>query len=256
LFQELYLNNVMKLTIELIGGLGNQLFQLAALESIAKQTSKQFFINTLKSKYTLHSTEQYFTTIFKNWSKFYESNPTIPLKESSEIYLKINNSIFFSYCLYGFFQDYKYVELIKSSFIPRLLFNESILLKYPEINNCIFVHVRGGDFLYISDFKVDLENYYTKCFELCKDYPIIVFTNDISHTNTILKGKTYTIVNESEIDTLYLMTKCKGGVLSTSTFAWWGAYLTPNRPIYVPSYWNKNADIKKLYLPEWTIIDI
>jgi hypothetical protein len=252
----------MKLTIKLIGGLGNQLFQLAALESIAKQTGKQFFIHTLKSNFfingkdTIHSTEQYFTTIFKNWRLFYKSHPILLLEESSKMYSKINKFEFFSYCLQGFFQDYKYVELIKSSFIPRLSFNESILLKYPEITSSIFVHVRGLDFLYLSDFKVDLENYYTKCFELCKDFPIVVFTNDISHANTILKGKTYTIVNESEVDTLYLMSKCKGGVLSTSTFAWWGAYLTPNRPIYVPSYWNTSADIKKLYLPEWTIIHI
>jgi hypothetical protein len=246
----------MKLTIKLVGGLGNQLFQLAALESIAKQTGKKFFICSLETKYTLHSKEELFSSIFKNWCKFYQSNPIIIVDESPEIYSKINKLTIFNYCLRGFFQDYKYVELIKSSFIPRLSFNESIFLKYPEISSSIFVHVRGGDFLYLSDFKVDLENYYTKCFELCKDYPIVVFTNDISHTNTILKGKIYTIVNESEIDTLYLMTKCRGGVLSTSTFAWWGAYLTPNRPIYVPSYWNKSADIRKLYLPEWTIVDI
>ena len=252
----------MKLTIKLIGGLGNQLFQLAALESIAKQGGKEFFIHTLKSNFfvngkdTVHSTEQYFTTIFKNWCNFYRQNSFVIIRESSEICSKINKLTFFNYCLQGYFQDYTYIELIKSSFIPRLLFNESILLKYPEISSSIFVHVRGLDFLYLSDFKVDLENYYTKCFELCKDFPIVVFTNDISHTNTILKGKIYTIVNESEVDTLYLMSKCKGGILSTSTFAWWGAYLTPNRPIYVPSYWNKSADIKKLYLPEWTIVDV
>jgi len=35
-----------------------------------------------------------------------------------------------------------------------------------------------------------------------------------------------------------IITKCKSGILSTSTFGWWGAYMIENKGIiFAPKYW-------------------
>ena len=55
------------ITIKLQGGLGNQLFQLSFLLYISKISGIPYFIQNLKSPLTIHSREEYFESIFKNF---------------------------------------------------------------------------------------------------------------------------------------------------------------------------------------------
>jgi hypothetical protein len=69
-----------------------------------------------------------------------------------------------------------------------------------------------------------------------------VFTNDRNYcaSQKYLDDIRYTIVDENELDTLYLMTQCKAGITANSSFSWWGAYLNRDRPICMPSKWFNN----------------
>ena len=56
------------------------------------------------------------------------------------------------------------------------------------------------------------------------------------------------------------MSQCKGCICSNSTFSWWGAYLNPDRPIYMPSKWfaqtMSNTSNFNFYFPGVIIVDI
>jgi hypothetical protein len=126
-----------------------------------------------------------------------------------------------------------------------LNFNTSILYKYPQITNKIFIHIRGGDYKNNSYHELNLTKYYQRCIELCKDEEFIIFTNDIPYANKYFKD--IPIIEESELDTLYLMYQAKGCICVNSSFSWWGAYLNPNRRIFMPSKWFNNSAMQGNY---------
>lgn len=71
-----------------------------------------------------------------------------------------------------------------------------------------------------------------------------MFTNDIDYCKRqdFLRDIDYIVIEENELDTLYLMTQCAGCIVPNSTFSWWGAFLNRNRPIYLPSKWFNDAE--------------
>jgi hypothetical protein len=246
------------LTIKLQGGLGNQLFQLAFLLYISKISGIPYFIQKLESPLTVHSREQYFESIFRNFrDKLNSSSVKRILVENSELAFedwktKVNSE---DTEFIGYFQRHEYTDLIRQEFIETLSFNSSILNKYPDITRKVFIHVRGGDFRKIQDHNVDLTQYYKKCLDLSHGEEFVIFTNDIPYAKNLLPG--IQIIEESEIDSLFLMSKCKGCICANSTFSWWGAYLNPHRPIYLPSIWiNRRMDTSGLYFKGVTKIEI
>jgi hypothetical protein len=239
-------------TIQLQGGLGNQLFQLAFLEYISENC---MFLTTLKSPSTIHSTEQYFDTIFKAWKDIYRPDIEI-LHYSNEhtnmIYDKKPNT-----CYVGYFQRYEYVELIRDRFISKLCFDISILSKYPDITKKTFIHIRGTDYIDNCTHDIGLQSnkYYEKCIELTPFKDFVVFTNDINYAKKIFPNTP--IILESEVDSLFLMSQCAACICANSSFSWWGAYLNSKRPIFMPSKWYKNNAYQgNYYFDGVTVIEI
>ena len=223
------------LTIQLQGGLGNQLFQLAFLEYASAVSGKEWYISNVSSPATNHSSENYYETIFKNWKQFFDKRDIT----QDEVLL-------------GYFQDYKFTETVKDTFISRLSFNETILEKYPDISKKVFIHIRGGDYKNNSFHDVGLTNYYKKCIEECSGSEFIVFTNDIPYAKQF---GDYPIIEENEVDTLFLMSKCSGCICANSSFSWWGAYLNPKRRIFIPSKWVNGVFHHETYrVPGWIVI--
>jgi hypothetical protein len=230
-------------------GLGNQLFILAALESFATTTKRQFYLELRSPPFNPHSTTNYFDTIFGEWKAYY-----FPATPICEIYepklgdtLPTENTL-----MIGFFQDWRLVQPVRKQFIERLRFNKGIVKRYPDISKRVFVHVRGGDYLTWEGF-VDLTHYYETCLSMVND-KIVVFTDDIQYAQKVLK-RPFECIEENEEDTLYLMSQCERCICSNSTFSWWGAYLNPNRQIFIPSKWNKEGS-EKYSFPGTTIVDV
>jgi len=230
-------------------GLGNQLFILAAGESYAKQSGRQFYISDKMSAYNPHSRTNYFATIFKHWDQFYmkNENPTNPIFDPN-----LGDPLPDNAELFGFYQDWRIIDPIREQFINRLTFNQDILKKYPDISERVFLHVRGGDYLTWEGY-VDLTKYYQKCLSMINS-KIVVFTNDIAYAQKVLK-RPFECILENEEDTLYLMSKCKGCICANSSFSWWGAYLNPNRQIFIPTKWYK-SEVTKYSFPGTTIVDV
>jgi hypothetical protein len=224
----------------LMGGLGNWLFQVAAVTMWGKDHSVVLSHNHCQR--SPHSSTDYFTTILRN---FTQGNINIPLHRINEgpklFPMDTPPSIKGDTLFYGYFQNWKYVP---NGFRNMLVFeNPSLLEKYPKLPESCFLHIRGRD--YVGHWLHDVglaKQYYPSTIQFMKEKGITrfsVFTNDREYCEKqgFLKDLDYEIIDENELDTLYLMTQCKAGITANSSFSWWGAYLNSNRPICVPSKW-------------------
>lgn len=251
------------LTVAIHAGLGNQMFKLASLEGIAKETNRCFYLNPNSVHGSPHSQRKYFDTIFKNWLQYVLNQSSVAVKDESSFRKivwkeEIPADTNINYCLDGYLQRWEYIHPIREKFLNRLSFNENVLNKYPEIRHMMFVHIRGGDYIGSSLHHVELTDYYKKCLDAVHPQTLILFTNDKQYAMKIMEGRSFFIADENEEDSLYLMSKCKGGIMGNSTFAWWGAYMNPNRQIFMPSKWflNPDFDSSGYFFPGATVVEV
>ena len=111
----------------------------------------------------------------------------------------------------------------------------------------IFVHVRRGDYLGYSEAYpmnplLPAAYYHDALATVLRSVPEphVFFLGDdpvwCAHEFPDLKHAT--ISRGSEAEDLALMALCAGGVISNSSFAWWGAYLCgKTAPVVAPRYW-------------------
>jgi hypothetical protein len=126
----------------------------------------------------------------------------------------------------------------------------------------VFLHIRGGDYVNHPNHDLKLDKYYERAIQVFPEGTAFsVFTNDKEYalSRPYLRDISYSFVESgNEVDDLYLMTQCKGGICANSTFSWWGAYLNTSRTLVLPSkWWNDEAWYSKgLYFNGCTIVEV
>lgn len=239
-------------------GLGNQLFQLAFLHFIALLYNATPFLLQSCTPNTQHTTQNYFISIFKNFSSLYSPKKGV-YTVIENCYQRVENWIERKDKEYkeesilnfvGNFQQWVYMDAVRESFISALDFSaqEHLLEKY-NLSNKVFVHIRGGDFLeerHRHHF-LDLRKYYKTCELLHPEDEFVIFTNDEPYARQFLLENNLfarsSFIMEDELASLYLMSKCKACICANSTFSWWGAYLNTSRKIYLPSKYYRSANL-------------
>ncbi len=158
--------------------------------------------------------------------------------------------------LKGFFQDEQTLLGVETSALSinlRLIHKATKWIRkqtdLPSTNH-YFVHIRRGDYTawpsraapavlsadwYIAQMK--------RILEVDNVAQFFVFSDDIPYAEEILRSFDNVFISRrSELDDLAAMSLCLGGgVLSASTFSWWGAfYSKQNNPMarfYAPRFW-------------------
>jgi hypothetical protein len=239
------------LAVELNGGLGNQLFQLAAAETIAKETNRKMCLLGTVSPSTVHSTANYFDSVFAEWKSLpvlptpyaavtepsYKKQDWTPLRPSDE-----------SVCLRGYFQNWKYIP-------PN--FTSRLKLPYVPRQRGAFLHIRGGDFVNNDFHNVNiLQRYYRSAINYFpRGTHFFIYTNDVSYAKgcEFLSTIRHTFVEADELTSLAGMAMCtQGGICANSSFSWWGAFLNPNRTIVMPTrfFSDPTVHIEGYYFPD------
>lgn len=239
-------------SINLMGGLGNQIFQMIIGYSLCKKYNKQLII---KSKLNNpHSTLNYFQSIFRklNIVSIIISNRYIfnEPDNGALTYYDIPNQKNIE--LIGYFQNEKYFSQYRNEIVNLLQMEDErknkLQQQYTTLDNAYFIHIRRGDYVGNSLHDINLEMYYQKCIEWIKttDNNIIfyIFSNDIEYCKSIswLKNENVLFINLDELDSLYLMSMCKGGIGCNSSYSWWAGYLNEhlNKKIIYPNKWFNN----------------
>jgi hypothetical protein len=283
--------NKKTLVFEISGGLGNQLFQLAALNSYAIDFGLEPVVNLSKlSKGNVHREftvpiELYRILTCQPSNFRFDSGITLWLKraiwkiESTFPGIKLRNvynpkAIGFSpesitefnyKIISGYFQSYRYPDKLGwknklNEFSPTnrnfIRFRKEILQVRP-----IAIHVRGQDYLNDSSGigNLQLEYFATALEKVNKpNKKIWVFTDDIRYARRILSPleSDFLIVDEAQtlsaIETMYLMATAPVLIISNSTFSWWAAYISSDAQVYAPKKWFQNMDDPlDLIPPDW-----
>ena len=266
------------ITIEIMGGLGNQLFQIFTLISYCSIYRKNYqsFIYFENRQSNRIDRPYYWDNFLKSLKPLLRNTiHNIPiLKEPTFNYTKIpivNND---SFKLYGYFQSYKYFENEKENIFKMIKLKEQKEDIKIDCDNKVSLHFRMGDYKKLQQYHPILSiNYYINAIDkLIKDtnkndWTIIYFYEKedeviVNDRINILKDKYKYIIFEpinekyKDYEQMLIMSKCNHNIIANSSFSWWGAYFNENKNknVYYPDVWfgekiQKNT--KDLFPSEW-----
>ena len=229
------MNNLIQ--CNLMGGLGNQIFQAAhALAQGMKYDREVVFVPQSWTPMQGRQASNYVNNVFRNL-KFvvsiqgFEKVVEGPL-EYIDVFPKDHNTVFD-----GYFQSSKnflgFDEEIKKTFSPTEEFITEMYEKYIEraLNEI-------GEYTHV-----------------------FVFSDDKNWVKENLKFENVTYVDDEDYKEMWLMSLCKNHIMVNSTFSWWATFLNtnPNKKIVVPSIWfgrRGHQNYKDIYESNWIVLDV
>ncbi len=297
-YDHLMLDNYLskyKVSVNLMGGLGNQLFQIfATIAYCLKFDKKYIFYNTKtlkigKERITYWNT--FLNNLTENLTNEYIKFPIY--KEKSFHYSEIP-FINQDFMLLGYYQSYKYFE-DKFEDIKKLIkFNEiknNIINKYWKniIDNnqtsTISIHFRLGDYKNKQNYHpIQKIDYYKNSIQHIitntnkKKYNILYFCEEEDNETVNLNIKElYTELHNidnsiklnfikvkdsiSDYEQMILMSNCNHNIIANSSFSWFGAYFNDNKNKIVcyPNIWfgpdASNNNLSDLCPNDWIKIN-
>lgn len=237
---------------KVIGGVGNQLFIIAAAYSYARKHNKQLLIDTSSwfGGQGSRNINEYIDTIFKNFRTndgIFPDDIVTDITESGFNYSELpyhDTSV----KLNGYFQSLKYFNDYKEDFIGKLSLPDVDTSFIKEKN--IAFHIRLGDYQNFPNIFGDLSKYFKEMFERFQDdYQINVFTDSPDIVLERYKNYNFNLIQTSlELNDLTLISQHDNIVCSNSSFSWWGSLLGKKKElIIVPDKWLFNKKCLDIY---------
>lgn len=251
------------------GRLGNQIFQYAGLKTLAQTDEKllllgfedlqsifegidAIIINSNSSKLE----RAFCFRLYSYAQRLARRNLISSIKESDENPVLISDpGIFRGITFVGksYFQSESFFapEAIHSLTLkPELLIStQQLINNVAQDNTPIFIHIRRGDYLNWPtrvNPAVLPASYYQNCIEILRSKiqnPFFIFTSDDPfYVRDVFGSLENSYLSQgSNLEDFALMTQCRGGILSASSFSWWAAYfayLSHTEGIFLaPKYW-------------------
>ena len=234
-------------TCFLQGGLGNQMFQIAATTVLAYRNNDIAVFDSKNHNLPLQGrkTVNYMDNIFRNINFSEDIKVAKVYKEEGFTFNEIPYEE--QLALYGYFQSEKYFhkqkQYIKELFSPTDNIKRYLLEKYPQISerNISSIHVRRGDYLKLKHIHSPCSlKYYLDATKKVKSDHFFVFSDDPEWCKGIFKSDKYTVISEEQdYNEMYLMSMCKNNIIANSSFSWWGAWLNNNedKVVIAPKQW-------------------
>lgn len=261
------------------GGLGNQLFILAASFAVSKNTGAHLYLldNPSENNKHNHKSRDYKETIFKHVGIH------IPHTIDSAV-THLQAYLFFDppgFCPWSvelvppgtvmgsYFQFYPTLIPYIDEFCGLLRkglesFTDSLLPNHRA--SSAFLHIRRGDYLLHKDIHfIQPMEYYRNALRVLKGRQsalssIYIVSDDIAWAKEQpeFQDSLFTFFeSDDELETFALMTLCDAGAIcANSTYSWWGAYMgayTAGAPVIVPERWI-NERVYSLFPSEWIIL--
>ena len=248
----------------LMGGLGNQLFQIFTTlayglqhgRQVAFPHSKELTSGTIRNTYWnnfLNSIED--THTVANPDNHYTNEIVLRfpmLKESGFPYMPIPALPNKEFLLHGYFQSYKYFQDVHSQLFQMIHLEQHqnrVMEKAPafftgqNMKN-ISMHFRIGDYKQIQDCHplMTYRYYENALLHVINAFPgvqfqVLYFHEDVDtdHVNEIIQklsqhgmfsGIRFTRVHQDfdDWEQMICMSCCHHNIVANSTFSWWGAY--------------------------------
>ncbi len=247
------------------GGLGNQLFQIAAAIALAADNKVEAVFDSANHDLPNQGKKckNYLQTIFRNVN--FSSGLNLDTVYHEPLYSHKEIKYTPGMCLVGYFQSEKYfiqhTDMIRNLFSVDDRTSAKIIAKYEEVlkKKTVAVHVRRGDYLKYSDTHppCTIEYYQTAMAQFPKDSIYLFFSDDIAWCKENFKQSNIIFVEgEEDIYDFYFISMCKSIIISNSSFSWWAAWLNNDRhkTVIAPKRWfgpSVNYDTKDLIPKRW-----
>ena len=249
------------LSCQLMGGLGNQLFQIFTTISYAIRSDNSFvFPNVLWLDVKRHT---YWRTLLTNLSPFLRSSIDFPITirerefKYNDIGPYINKNT--NSCISGYFQSYKYFQdnyNLVYDIVGIDKFREKFASKIDKTNDTISLHFRLGDYKGIEHVHPIMPyKYYYDSLQMiherkpanytvlffCEEQDIFCVTNTVDRL--ILDFPSFNFMRASneleDWEQMLMMSCCSHNIIANSSFSWWGAYFntSPDKIVCYPSLW-------------------
>jgi hypothetical protein len=258
--------------IQFQGGLGNQLFQYAALliTQLKLNPRARLYCVCAENKHNLlghNYARDLFGDVFElkdivlnDISQYSQTNA---FERWNPILLPSSSTLILS----GYFQYLPAIVEILPLFhqvIPRRLMSACKVPRIlPNGAQSGFLHVRRGDYLNHPTYHWSQDmDYYKRGVEYVQKknsfiYKWYIFSDDIAwcKSQPFFQNPTFEFIEESnEYQALSMMIQCQGGaVIANSTFSWWGAILgcyVSKAPVVYPLKWCGEETVI-LFPKEW-----
>lgn len=242
-----------KVTCNLKGRLGNQLFEIAAALGVsAKCGHEPIFSESVIAHHRM-------------------AFARLPVREPTQDFLEIgdaknigfNDRIFefptYNIRIVGFMQSERYFEHCTELIRDMFAMDENVRRKLQEkfggilATRPIAIHVRRGDYLSKPQYHpIQPAEYYLRSIQLMEESVeakhVLCFSDDprwCQENLTTRDNRIQVITGQSAYEDMALMSLCAHHVLSNSTFSWWGAWLANpvNQRVIVPDRWFGPASV-------------
>ena len=248
-------------SIQVMGGLGNQLFQI--FTALAYSLKHDIRLLLPKNKHDEIKRPSYWDTFLKELNPILvdQNIPFRLLQEKGFEYVEIPKITNINFKLFGYFQSYKYFEEQYDQIYEFLKIDEK---KVPvkekqkiDYENTISLHFRIGDYKPIQEHHPVMPiEYYIKSLEHIikktnkEDWNILYFyeESDDADVKKVIDKLVSTFPNVRFIsvdhrlvdyEQMLLMSMCSHNIIANSSFSWWGAYFNTNKEktVCYPSLW-------------------
>ena len=274
------------ITCNLMGGLGNQLFQIFTTISCAINTRQKFaFIDIDKLGGGQTIIRPTYWDNFLSKLKIFTTKmfpKMLVVKENGFRYNPLNLLQGQNICLHGYFQSYKYfannyqvicrmigIEEIKHRVVSTANLNQDYL------DTTISIHFRLGDYKKIQHYHPIMKlEYYANALSLitnisdeteiknvlyfCEEEDILDVSEIINKVKNHYPNFTFIKASNSLSDweQMILMSCCKHNIIANSSFSWWAAYFNtnPDKIVCYPALWFGEVagnDTRDLCPNEW-----
>lgn len=278
----------------IIGGLGNQLFQYAIgrklsimkniplkldITKINKNELREYLLfhyNIAAEIATKEEIFRYKKIDLKGYNRIEKLFSKYGIKLINKVYYEkreyeLDSKVFEFDDIYiqGYWQSYRYFSDIRELLINDLSLREPIGIENKNIleiirnTNSVSIHIRRGDLN--NKFFISMD-YYRRAMNYANEKinnPIFfVFSDDIkwAKQNLFSKyNKFFVNINDGRFSPhldLELMRNCKHNIIANSTFSWWAAYLNKNKDkiVIVPKKWINGIKSNDLIPETWNKI--
>lgn len=266
-------------SIDIAGGLGNQLSQIAFILHFLKFSKQDGKLRELVIKYEGNLENKFglprktfWDTLFKDQFNVLQEHDYKQITFDQTFYqgehhkmealpYNADKNILFK----GYFQSFKYIDDdIREQMINYIYSNEDLMYtvydKYNEIkkyfgeetsdNDMISMHVRRTDYCLDASYHYNLYlDYYKEALHIANKKYVVVFSDDIEWCkknigkNVYPYDHIYFIENNSVEFDFILMSMFQHNIIANSTFSLWASFISSykDKIIIAPKTWNGPA---------------
>jgi hypothetical protein len=247
-----------------VGGLGNFLFHIAAIWSLAKDNNDDLCLLDVDAKIKIMKRDEIWNAPHADdyrflFNRFPNKNGIVVQQlHYPFIYAPLVYRPEYEYC--GYFQSEKNFNHRRNDILK--LFGHPIefegrINKYSHLFGNISIHVRRGNYLYYPNIhpQQSMDYYNTAISMLPTDLKILIFSDDIPWCRENFIGDKFVFIDEIDYISLYVMSKMKYHIITNSSFSWWGAWLSvyDDKIVIAPKKWLGDGieDTKDLIPDSW-----